>query len=160
MSEDLVGASQWERDLYDHVTQHVKVEGGMLSRYKALADDPEGSAAFRFAANLILDDERRHHQLFNDLAESIRQLSELRAEDEPIPGLQGLAADRERVLAATEELLANELEDERELKKLAKDLKDVRDTTFWGLLVEVMKHDTKKHQMILKFIRDRANDRF
>ena len=54
------------------------------------------------SGGLILADERRHHQIFNDLAESIRQMAELRGDDEPIPSLHGLRADRERIMATTE----------------------------------------------------------
>jgi hypothetical protein len=154
----IAGASVWEQEMYDYVSDHVATEGAMLEEYRRLAEDQSGSPAFRYLANLILADERRHHQLFNDLAESIRQFSELRLEDEPIPSLRGLRADRERIMAATEQLLEAELADAKELKRLSKKLKDVRTTTLWGLLVELMQDDTAKHVKILSFIRDRADD--
>ena len=34
----------------------------------------------------------------------------------------------------------------------------MRETTLWGLLLELMQDDTSKHIKILQFIRDRAND--
>ena len=143
--------------IYDYVCDHVATEGAILEEYQRLADDPFGSPAFRYLANLILADERRHHQLFNDLAESIRQMAELRLEDEPIPSLHGLRSDRERIEAATERLLAAERADAKDLKQFAKQLKEVRDTTLWGLLVELMQDDTAKHIKILSFIRERAD---
>ena len=154
----ITGASVWEQQLYDYVTEHVKTEGAMLDEYQRLAEDQSGSPAFRYVANLILADERRHHQIFNDLAESIRQMAELRLEDEPIPSLHGLRSDRERIREATDRLLAAEKADAKELTRLAKDLKEVRKTTLWGLLVELMQADTAKHITILSFIRDRAED--
>jgi hypothetical protein len=153
---ELVGASVWEQQLYDHLTNHMVKEGALLDEYLRLAEDESTSKAFRYAARLILDDERRHHQLFNDLAESIRQLSELRVEDEPIPPLEGLRHDREQIREITDRLLAAEREDGAELKALAKEFKDVRDTTLWGLLVDLMQADTDKHIKILSFIRDHA----
>jgi hypothetical protein len=93
-----------------------------------------------------------------DLAESIRQMAELRLEEEPIPSLHGLRSDRERIRAATERLLAAERTDAKELKQFTKQLKDVRETTLWGLLVELMQDDTAKHIKILSFIRDRAEN--
>jgi hypothetical protein len=153
----ITGASVWEQQLYDYVVDHVKTEGALLEEYQRLAEDESGSPAFRYVANLILADERRHHQIFNDLAESIRQMAELRLENEPIPPLHGLRADRERIRAATERLLAAERADAKELKRLAKNLKEVRDTTLWGLLVDLMQADTAKHITILSFIRDRAD---
>jgi hypothetical protein len=153
----ITGASVWEQEIYDYVCGHVATEGAILDEYQRLAEDESGSPAFRYLANLILADERRHHQLFNDLAASIRQMAELRLEDEPIPSLHGLRADRERIKAATDQLLATERADVKELKQFAKKLKEVHDTTLWGLLVELMQDDTAKHIKILSFIRERAD---
>jgi rubrerythrin len=150
------GASVWEQELFDHVDGHATAEQAILDDYRALADDEEAAPATRYIARLILDDEMRHHRMFLDLAESIRQMGELRVENEPIPTLTGLRADADRVLDVTERLLAVERDDAKELKSFAKQLADVRDTTLWGLLVEIMRHDTEKHIMILQFLRDRA----
>jgi len=153
----ITGASVWEQELYDYVCDHAATEGAMLDQYQRLADDPTSSPAFRYLANLILSDERRHHQLFNDLAESIKQMAEIRLEEEPIPSLHGLHADRVRIAAVTDRLLDAERADAKDLKKLNKNLGELRDTTLWGLLVELMEDDTAKHIKILSFIRDRAN---
>lgn len=157
MSTRITGASVWEQDMYDFVSGHVATEGAILAEYQRLAEDPAGSAAFRYLAGLILADERRHHQTFNDLAESIRHLAELRSDDEPIPSLHGLKADRERIMETTERLLETERADAKELKQLAKQMKDMRDTTLWVLLLDLMQDDTSKHIKILEFIRDRAD---
>jgi hypothetical protein len=85
-------------------------------------------------------------------------MSELRSDDEPIPSLRGLRADRDRVIDVTERLIEVEQSDAKELKTIAKELKDVYDTTLWGLLIELMQDDTAKHVKILRFIRDRAKD--
>ena len=153
----ITGASVWEQELYDYVCDHVVSEGAMLDQYQRLAQDEAGSPAFRYLANLILADERRHHQIFNDLAESIKQMAEIRLEDEPIPSLRGLRDDRIRILAVTDRLLDAERADAKELKKFAKNLGEVRDTTLWGLLVELMQDDTAKHIKILSFIRECAD---
>jgi hypothetical protein len=60
-------------------------------------------------------------------------------------------------MATTEQLLETERADAKELKQLAKKLKDMRETTLWGLLLELMQDDTSKHIKILQFIRDRAD---
>jgi len=152
----IIGASVWEQQLFDYVEDHVQTEAAILDEYQRLAEDQSGSPAFRYLARLILDDERRHHQMFEDLAESVRQMAEMRLEDEPIPPLHGLRADRERIRAVTERLLATEHADAKELKQFEKRLREVRDTTLWALLVELMQADTAKHIKILSFIRDRA----
>jgi len=153
----IIGASVWEQQLFDYVEDHVQTEGAILDEYQRLAEDQSGSPAFRYLARQILDDERRHHQMFEDLAESIRQMAEMRLEDEPIPSLHGLRSDRERIKAVTEHLLAVERADAKELKQFEKSLREVRDTTLWALLVELMQADTAKHIKILSFIRDRAD---
>jgi hypothetical protein len=109
-STRITGASVWEQEIYDHVSGHIATERAILDEYQRLAEDPAGAPAFRYLAGLVLADERRHHQLFNDLAESIRQVAELGLDDEPIPSLQGLKADRERIMAATERLLRSRAE--------------------------------------------------
>jgi hypothetical protein len=65
-------------------------------------------------------------------------------------------ADREAILAETERLLALEIEDNRKLELLAKELKDVRNTTIWQLVIRIMQAANEKHRRILEFVRDRA----
>jgi hypothetical protein len=152
----IVGASVWEQGLYDHVCGHVVEEGAILDEYQRLAEDESCSPAFRYLARLILEDERRHHAMFNDLAETIKQFGELQMEDGPIPSLQGLRGDRDRIIETTNKLLKAERDDAKKLNTLAKKLEDVRETTLWGLLIELIQHDTDKHIKILRFIREHA----
>ena len=114
------GASVWEQQLYDHVTAHGKNEGEILTAYEQLADDTD-SPAIAFLARLILDDERRHHQLLDALGSTIRTTAELTGEPVPIPHLGSFRRDRERILAETERLLAFEEDDNRDLERLAKE---------------------------------------
>ena len=93
----IAGASVLEQELYDHVTAHGKNEGEVLQGYAELAETTD-SPAFAYLARLILDDERRHHQVLDDLAETIRTTAELSGEPTPIPDLALLRADRERIL--------------------------------------------------------------
>src|SRR4029453_18639940 len=94
VSQRIIGASVWEQEIYDFIADHVVAEGALLDEYQRLAQDPSGAPAFSYVAGSNLADERRHHQLLNDFAESIRQLAELRSDDEPIPSLRGPKADR------------------------------------------------------------------
>jgi rubrerythrin len=149
------GASVWEQELYDHLVSHGAEEGATLDAYQQLVETTD-SPAFAYLAGLILDDEHRHHQMLNDLAETIRASAELSSEPLPIPDLGMFRADRARILEQTEHFLQVEKQDQRELKRLEKELRDVRDTTAWQLVVRLMQHDNAKHQMILEFIRDRA----
>lgn len=149
------GASTWEQELYDHLVAHGRDEGATLDGYQELVDSTD-SPAFAYLAGLILDDEHRHHRMLHELAETIRASAEMSSAPLPIPDLAMFRADRERILEQTEHFLAVERDDQRELKRLEKELRDVRDTTVWQLVVKLMQHDNAKHQMILEFIRDRA----
>lgn len=60
-------------------------------------------------------------------------------------------SDAREVLAVTERLLKREKE-ASELKQLRRELHDVRDTTLWDLLIDLMQRDTDKHIAILHFV--------
>ena len=152
------GASVWEQQVYDHITQHVDDEMEVIRAYAALAEETD-SPAFAYLARLILEDERRHHTLLADLAETIKTSAQLSSEATPIPDLGMWGADREQILAETERYLDLEKKDNKELDALAKELHDVRDTTIWELVIRLIQKDNEKHQRILKFIRDRARER-
>jgi rubrerythrin len=149
------GASVWEQQLYDHLIEHVQGEWEILRDYERLADETD-SPAFAYLARLILDDERRHHKILSDLAETIRTSATLSGEPTPIPDLGLFRADREKILAETERFLLAEEEDNRHLKRLAKEMSDVRNTTVWQLIIHLIQQDNEKHRHILRFIRDRA----
>lgn len=157
MADTIAGASAWEQAIYDHLCSHVDHEVEVLQRYERLAASTR-SEAFRYLATLILDDERRHHEFLHDLAETVRVSAALVRDPSPIP-YADFDADREEILDATVELLAVEKADERELRALSKELRDVRDTTLWVLVVDLIRADDEKHRRILTFIRDRAKER-
>lgn len=153
-----VGSREWELDIYRHVANHGQTEGEILEQYQTLADDAEIPPAFAYLARIILDDEVRHHRIFDELAENMRQMVEESDDRSPIPSLRGFHTDRVRIQRLTEQLLEVERSDERELKDLAKRLKDFDKVTLWGLLIELMLDDTRKHIKILRFIQDRSKD--
>ncbi len=157
-TRSIPGASVWEQQVYDHIMSHVDNEIGVIQSYAALVESTD-SPAFAYLAKLILEDERRHHQMLRDLAETIKTSAELSNEPTPIPDLAMFGADREQILAETERYLQLEKEDNRELQDLAKELKDVRNTTVWQLVIRLIQDDNEKHQRILEFIRDRARER-
>jgi rubrerythrin len=154
MTQTLIGASVFDQHLYDHVSQHAAGEIEALKEYEALASSTE-SKAFAYAAGLILADERRHHQMLKELAETIRSSAELTGGPAPIPDLD-LHKDREAIVELSQKLLEIEKRDRKELKDLRKELRDYKDTTLWQLVLEILDADNAKHRMILKFIRDHA----
>jgi hypothetical protein len=151
----LVGASVWEEELYDHLSSHEQKEREILVKYQEAAAASK-SAAFAYLASLIVDDEIRHHKTFRDLASALKSDAELRSEQPVIPRLDVGKSDPQQVLELTERLLASERADAKELHRLAGEMKDVRDTTVWWLLVKLMEMDTAKHIEILDFVRRHA----
>jgi hypothetical protein len=151
----IAGASVWEQEMYDHLTAHGKEEGATLQSYQELADSTD-SPAFAFLARIILDDERRHHQLLDDLAETIRVSAELSGEPTPIPDLAMFKADRapdphrDRTLPRVGERGRQEARSAGQRAQGRPRYDDV------GLVVRLMRHDNEKHRRILELIRDRA----
>ena len=152
------GTKEWEDDIYEHVSNHGKVEGEILAEYAELANDEDMAPAFRYLAQMILVDEERHHRIFDDLAATMGAMREHSDAPPPIPSLAGFHADRTHINRVTDQLLQVERDDLRELKEFTKQLKDLRNINLWSFLIELMIDDTKKHIKILEYIRDRAED--
>jgi hypothetical protein len=145
------GLSVHEADLYRHLVNHVVFESSMADKYEVLATS--NTPYVSYLATLISDDERRHHDMYEQWVEALRGMAELREKGLPV-------LDREEqpelLIRALDSLLAFERQDAVELKALAKQIKDMNDTTLWGLVVELMRADTAKHIRILTFIRNHA----
>lgn len=146
-----VGLSVSDAALYQHLVEHIESESGLIAEYERLIGSP--SAYVSFLAGLIAEDERRHHGLYEDWIESLKAIAELQFAGLPPVITQHDAHD---LVATTERLLEFEKNDSQELKALEKQIKGVKDTTLWGLVIEIMRMDTEKHIRILEFIRDQA----
>jgi len=152
------GPSAWARDLHAHMTTHVEIERGMLEEYRSAAEE-SSSKAFGYLVNLLIEDEIRHHRILMQLADSLETMS-LRPREEPeVPYLDFNRGDTQAVLDLTEKLLQKEQQDTVELKRIQRELRDVKDTSIWGLLVELMERDTQKHIAILKFVKKHTRRR-
>jgi rubrerythrin len=153
------GPSAWERDLYAHLSSHVERESGLLQAYRAAAESSP-SKALRYLANLLIDDEIRHHQIFTELAESLKNDALLRSGDPAVPYLDfDRTSNRDAVIEITDQLLQGEQADAQELRRLRHELREVKDTSLWSLLVDVMERDTQKHIAILRFVKKHAGRR-
>jgi rubrerythrin len=151
--ESSAGPSPSERRLYAHLTSHVETERGLLQRYSDIAKETE-SKAFQYLVNLLVEDEIRHHRLFTQLADSLKDEALAGGKNPSVPYLDFNRADREAVLDATKQLMENEEHDVHELKRLQRELRDVKDTSLWIVLVDLMERDTEKHIAILRFVQN------
>lgn len=156
--ESSAGVSPWERDLYKHLVNHVETERDLLEGYRAAAQESP-SKALHYLINLLIEDEVRHHRVFGELAASLRAESMLGGEEPAVPPMDFDRANYQEVAALTDRLLEKELEDQVELRRLRRELRLVKDTTLWSLLVELMERDTQKHVAILRFAKRHARRR-
>jgi rubrerythrin len=149
------GASVWEHELWTHLTTHMKEEGRLLEEYTAVASKTE-SAALTYLVHLLIEDEMRHHRIFTELAASLKLEVEMGREPPLVPYMDFAKAGGSALREATEHLIEREQQDARALELLQRQLNDVKDTTLWSLLVDLMQRDTQKHLAILRFAQDHA----
>ncbi|TAM89927.1 MAG: hypothetical protein EPN43_06325 [Jatrophihabitans sp.] len=137
--------------LLAYMRTHVETEGAMLRRYVEVARTTE-SQAFAYLVDLLIEDEMSHHRVFTELANTLEAEVHDIDREPAVPAMDFDRADRDAVLAGAKELLANEESDLDELKGLQHELRALKKTTLWSLLVEQMQRDTEKHIAILKFV--------
>lgn len=147
------GASVESRDLVELIARHGSEEGAILSRYEQLVHR-EPAPEIRYLVGLILEDERRHHQMLGELANTIAWGWSRWSPDRSVPELtvDKASSDRSDLVDATKDLIRAEERDRAELQRLRKRLRPYADTTLWSLIVDTLVLDTEKHLRILKFI--------
>jgi hypothetical protein len=142
----LPGLSVLEQRVFDHLIEHISAEREVLRSYeRSLESVP--SRMVRYLVRMILEDERRHHALLIDLAETVAALP-LQG---PVPVID--TKPNPELAATTTQLLALERRDRKELGQLRKELATVASTSLWPLLIEILELDTDKHIKILEFLR-------
>jgi rubrerythrin len=146
-----MGASVTERELVHLLARHGQEEGKLLERYQRFAEGA-ASPAVRYLVQLILDDERRHHRLLAEVANTIAWGWSENSPGDATPEILPQEDPGGPLAKETRELLAVEEADRAELRRLRKELRDYEDTTMWALLVDLMLLDTEKHTDILRFI--------
>jgi rubrerythrin len=110
-----------------------------------------------YLLKLIMEDEARHHRLFDEWRNALQSNAEFREVEPQVPHMSR-SKEADTVREAAREFLEVERADERDLHRLQKSLKTVKDTTIWSLLVDMMELDTKKHQLILEFLEKHPGD--
>ena len=62
----------FEHRVLQLLEQHGATEGALLEAYQEVASRADNDDAVRFLIELILDDEHRHHELFERMANAVR----------------------------------------------------------------------------------------
>ena len=136
---------------------HGAREGAALDAYQRVAADTTAGPGVRYLVNLILEDEVRHHRVFDEMANQVRSFVDETDIQPRVPAL--VAHDDPALLAETRRLLEFERQDAKELKELRKALKGRPRSSLQPLLVDMMLHDTAKHIAILELIRNQLRGR-
>ena len=158
MPEDLINSLEFravERKLIAVLSTHRERESAALDSYTKLVTQSEDEG-IRYLGRLIIEDEERHHQIIDDMLNTIRSWVD-EVDAEPHAPEMVVRASRD-LLVETERLLDFEKADLAELRHLKKGLKVASSFPLLNLLVKLMIDDTRKHIAILKFIRASATD--
>ena len=139
---------EWWATVTHEFQAHVREETGFLEAYEALAAASDDETV-RFLLELIVADERRHHDLFSSLADA----SVAGGGGPTRPSITREQADG--LTEPTQRFLDAEREESGKLAALRKELKPLRTDTLWPLLVELMEIDTAKHVRILEYLAER-----
>jgi len=143
---DYVGMTKYLRG-------HLETEQGALEAYASLVDGRPDDI-ISYLIKKILADEERHHALFGEILNSLESKIGWKDVEPRVPSLRATVHDREALLATTDELLAVEREDAKELKALRKTWRQARgEYGLWSMLVEGAELDTEKHIRMLKYLR-------
>lgn len=148
--------NQHERAIATLLREHGPREGEALAEYQKLVAECTDEGV-KYLASLILEDERRHHQVINEMLHQIESFL-WDSEQEPRTPYLSERVDPE-LRAATDRLLEFEREDAKELRRLRREVKSQPSSSLLPLLVDLMIHDTAKHIEILKLIRKHTKAR-
>ncbi len=138
-------------EVVEALDRHGREEAELLARYEQYVAR-SGSPVSKYLVGLVMDEERRHHQMLEELANTIAW-GHLGDQALQLPLEAGGRARPDRVLRAeTRSLLRHERRDRRQIRALGRRLRRYGDEALWGLLIELMRLDTEKHVSILRFI--------
>jgi len=146
----LIGASVFEQEAFDALVAHEKDEEEVITAYEAFATETE-SKVVRFLIELIVEDERRHHKVLEQLANTIRAQSTFEETGTRVPYLDVHRRRDRAVLETTKRFLEVERKDRSHLKDLAKTVEACGGEVD-AFVVNLLRMDTERHIQILKFI--------
>ena len=141
-------------DVRHYLQQHLETEDELVEEYAALLEDPTTDPAVHYLVRLVVEDERRHHQILRDIVDSMDEGELGRPRTRPVPPLPSQRSGDPRLADITTRFLAAERADRRDLRRLQRAMHSERHTSLWPLLLALMERDTAKHMLVLEFIRE------
>ena len=140
--------SPFDAAVLKHLTEHLADEAEILDEYRLLAASPD--APVRYLAQLILEDEERHHRVMTELANQFRSSVSLVEHPPQVPWLTS-TTDRQGLAHSVRRLHRFERRDLRQLRKLARHLRPIRNDSLDPVIVATLEMDTRKH---LRYLRE------
>ena len=116
-STSTIGWTVGETELFSHLSGHAALEGAILDEYTQAAAATQ-SKALAYLIEILMEDERRHHRWFAELASSLASDASFSGTEPAVPYMDFHRADRAAVRDVTDRLLDHEKADERELIRL------------------------------------------
>ena len=129
---------------------HDEREQDILASYRRLVDESRDEG-IRYLGRLIIEDEERHHQILDEMANRVESWLHGMTLEPATPALSPRVDSM--LLEETRRLIALERHDAKELRLLQRELRDAPRTSLLPLLVKLMLDDTARHVEILRFIR-------
>ena len=140
-----------------YLGEHVQAEEGALNAYAA-ALEGRPDDVISYLIGMILEDEARHHAIFLEFQNTLESRIHWRTIEPVVPSTR-VEGDVTELLRTTEQLLALEQADAKELKALRKQwAREPGERRLWALLVETAELDTEKHIRMLKYLRGLLRD--
>ncbi len=140
--------SAFDAAVLRQLTDHLGSEAEILDEYRLLAASPD--PAVRYVAQLILEDEERHHRVLSELANKFRASVEFVDPADRVPWITP-SGERAALGRSLRRLRNFERRDLRQLRKLARRLRPLRRYSLDGVLVTTLQMDTRKH---LRYLRE------
>jgi hypothetical protein len=137
-------------ELVEMLQSHEGREGSILGEYVRLAESCDDNGV-RFLVRMLLEEESRHHMELSAMLNNLETFASGKPIGPRLPTSAG-PIDDAAMLEKLHELTDLERSDAKELAELQHALESAQMPAFFGLLIELMKHDTAKHVAILEFI--------
>jgi len=151
-----VAVGEFDAELIQNLERHLVDEQTILDEYRALAESPDEPV--RYIAQLILDDEQRHHRVLSEMLNQFRTSVWLAEQSPHVPWLTR-SHDRPALKESVHRLRTFERRDLRELRRLKRRFRFLRRDSLNGVLVGALIIDTRKHLLYLRALRRLARRR-
>ncbi len=140
--------SRFDAGILEHLTAHLAGEAEILHEYRKLATSSDPPV--RYLAQLIVEDEERHHRVLTELANQFRSGASLVEQTPHVPWLTR-STDCAGLARSVRRLRRFERRDLHQLRKLRRRLRPIRGHSLDPVIVATLQMDTRKH---LRYLRE------